>query len=134
MRSSRDRLCHSFVVPEDNSNVGRQVMDEAQAARTESTFREVNEAIAETAARFDADVVDFVCECADPNCAHRVTADVADYERIRADGTHFLVAPGHDEHGFERVVRRARGYHVVEKCGRTVAAIARRLNPRRRPA
>ena len=108
-------------------------MDEASIARTESAFREVNEAIAKTAVRFDADEVDFVCECADPECVHRVTAAIEEYEDVRADATHFLLAPGHHEPEVERVVERTVDYEVVEKFTTTVARIARRLNPRANP-
>lgn len=109
-------------------------MDETAIARTESAFREVNEAIAKTAQRFDAEEADFVCECADPECVHRVTAPLEDYEEIRAEPTHFLLAPDHDEPKVERVVERTGEYTVVEKFEATVARIARRLNPRARPA
>jgi hypothetical protein len=105
-------------------------MDEAKVARTESAFREVNEAIARTAERFEADEADFICECADPDCAHRITADLGDYEDVRADATRFLVAIGHDEPRVERVVERAGDYDVVEKFGGTVRRIVTRLNPR----
>jgi hypothetical protein len=109
-------------------------MDEERMARTEATFREVNEKIAETAARFEADEADFICECADPHCSHRITARLDEYERVRKDATHFLVAPGHDEPCLERVVARQPDYRIVEKVGRRVAQIVRRLNPRARPA
>lgn len=106
-------------------------MDEIAAARTEAIFREVNEAIAKTAESFEADVADFVCECADPDCAHRVTASLENYEEVRADGTHFLLLPGHDEPSVERVVARAAGYWVVEKFSEALSRNVRRLNPRR---
>jgi hypothetical protein len=106
-------------------------MNEAEMARTESAFREWNEAIAETAARLDADEVDFVCECADPNCANRLTVALDTYESVRAEPTHFLVAPGHDESPIEHVVEHRRGYAIVEKVGATVTRIVRSLNPRR---
>lgn len=109
-------------------------MDEARMARTESAFREVNEAIAKTAERFESTEADFVCECADPHCAHRITAELDDYEDVRAEPTHFLIAPGHDVPRIERVVARNDGYHVVEKFGATIANIVRRLNPRAHPA
>ncbi|HZT91654.1 MAG TPA: hypothetical protein VFA05_06425 [Gaiellaceae bacterium] len=109
-------------------------MDEAKLARTESAFREVNEAIAQTAARFDAEETDFVCECADPDCALRVTADLDEYDLIREDGRHFIVAPGHDEPEIERVIARRGDYDVVEKVGEKVAAIVQALNPRAHPA
>jgi hypothetical protein len=102
-------------------------MDQAEAVRTEAIFREVNEAIAQTAEKFDSDEAEFVCECADPDCAHRVTATLEDYEEVRADGTHFLLVPGHEEPSVERVVQRLGGFHVVEKF----SSALRRLNPRR---
>lgn len=109
-------------------------MDEARMARTESAYREVNEAIARTAERFESSEADFVCECADPHCAHRITADLEDYEGVRAEPTHFLIAPGHDVPRIERVVERNGEYDVVEKFGATIANIVRRLNPRAHPA
>ena len=99
-------------------------------ARTEAAFREVNEAIAKTAARFDADEADFVCECADPECAHRVTAALDDYERVREEATQFLIAPGHAERAIEHVIAREPGYQVVRKFGAKVERIVRGLDPR----
>jgi hypothetical protein len=109
-------------------------MDQEKMARTESAFREVNEAIAKTAERFDADEADFICECADPSCAHRITAELDDYEAVRGDAVRFLVAPGHDQPQIERIVDRTSDYSVVEKSGTTVRRIVRRLNPRPNPA
>jgi hypothetical protein len=109
-------------------------MDQERMARTEAAFREVNEAIAETAARFEAEEADFICECADPQCAHRVTADLEDYEQVRSDGTRFLRATGHHEPEVERVVERTGEFDVVEKVAPLMARIVRRLNPRAAPA
>jgi hypothetical protein len=108
-------------------------MDQARMARTEAAFREVNEAIAETAARFDSEEADFICECADPQCAHRVTAELEDYEDVRSEPTRFLLAPGHHEPEVERVVEQTGEFHVVEKVTPLMARIVRRLNPRTRP-
>jgi hypothetical protein len=105
-------------------------MDEARMARTESAFREVNEAIAKTAARFDSDEADFVCECSDPECAHRVTAALEDYERVREEPTQFLLAPGHESLTVEHVIERAPGFQIVQKFGTTVERIVRGLDPR----
>jgi hypothetical protein len=109
-------------------------MDEAHMARTESAFREVNEAIAETAVRFDAEEVDFICECADPQCADRVNADLVEYEEVRSDATQFLLAPGHHEPQVERVVEHTADFDVVEKVVPRMRRIVRRLNPRAAPA
>jgi hypothetical protein len=108
-------------------------MDQSRMARTESAFREVNEAIAGTAARFEADAADFICECADPQCAHRVSAELEEYEEVRSEPTHFLLAPGHSEPKVERVVERTAEFEVIEKVTPLMARIARRLNPRTSP-
>jgi hypothetical protein len=105
-------------------------VDDERIARTESAFREVNEAIATTAARFDADETDFVCECADPACAHRLNAELDDYEEVRSEPTRFMLAPGHEEPEIERIVEQTDEYNVVEKFGPVVAPIVRQLDPR----
>jgi hypothetical protein len=99
-------------------------------ARTESLFRDVNERIAETAQRFDSEDAEFVCECADGECTDRIAAGLDEYEHVRADGTRFLLVPGHEDTRVERVVRARRSYAIVEKFERRVAAVVRRLDPR----
>jgi hypothetical protein len=110
------------------------VGDEVKRARTEALFRDVNERIAESAQRFEADSTQFVCECADPNCTHRLEASLAEYEDVRADGATFMLAPGHAQTDIERVLADRGRFHVVEKVQKTVRAIVRRLNPRAEPA
>jgi hypothetical protein len=110
-------------------------MDEkVKRARTEALFRDVNERIAESAQRFEADSTQFVCECADPNCTHRVDATLDEYEEVRADGATFMLTPGHEQEDIERVVSDRGRFHVVEKVQRTVRETVKRLNPRPRPA
>jgi hypothetical protein len=110
------------------------VGDEVKRARTEALFRDVNERIAESAQRFEADSTQFVCECADPNCTHRLEASLEEYEEVRADGATFMLAPGHAHSDIERVVADRGGFHIVEKVQKTVRATVRRLNPRAEPA
>jgi hypothetical protein len=99
-------------------------------ARTEALFRSVNERIAESAQRFDTDRADFVCECADPDCTHRVEATLKEYEEVREDATTFLLTAGHADREIERVVRDRGRFHIVEKIQRTVRDTVRRLDPR----
>jgi hypothetical protein len=107
---------------------------EVRVAHTEALFRDVNERIAESAERFNARDAEFVCECADPACADRVPATLDQYEEVRSDGTHFLLAPGHELAELERVVKRpSRRSIVVEKFNLVVARTVRRLNPRTEP-
>ena len=102
----------------------------ARIARTEALFRDVNERVAEAAERFDSDEAEFVCECADPACTERVEAPLDDYERVRANGTHFLLVPGHEDTRVERVVGARRRYAIVEKFERRIAGLVRRMDPR----
>jgi hypothetical protein len=99
-------------------------------ARTESLFREVNERIAETAERFDADETKFVCECADPTCVSRVEATLDEYDRVREDGATFLLVNGHEDERIEAIVRADGDRAVVAKRHPFVAPIARKLDPR----
>jgi hypothetical protein len=108
-------------------------MDEAKMARTESAFREVNEAIARTARRSGAAEAHFVCECYDLECAERVPLGIAEYDALRADATRFLLVPGHHAPGYERVLDRSDSHETVEKLGSRMRRIARRLDPRARP-
>jgi hypothetical protein len=104
--------------------------DGEKRARTESLFRDVNERIAESAQRFAAGSTQFVCECSDPNCTHRVEASLAEYEDVRRDGAMFMLAPGHAQTDIERVVEDRGRFQVVEKMQQTVRATVERLNPR----
>ena len=103
---------------------------EVKKARTESAFREVNERIAESAERFDAGSTEFICECADPDCIHRVEASLDEYEEVREDGATFLLAPGHGDGSIERVVEHRGNFMIVEKMQATARALVRRLDPR----
>ena len=104
--------------------------EELRIAKTESLFRDVNERIAESAQSVGLAQAELVCECADPDCGHRIEAPLEDYERVRADGALFLVAPEHEEAEHEQVVESRAGYRIIEKL-QAVGSAARRLNPRR---
>jgi hypothetical protein len=99
-------------------------------ARTESVFREVNERIAEGAARFEADEAEFVCECADGACTERVAATLEDYEEVRADGATFMLTPGHEDERVEAVVALEGSYAVVEKRHPQLVPLVLASNPR----
>jgi hypothetical protein len=109
------------------------VADAERVAKTESFFRDVNERIAESAERFGAEEAEFVCECHDAGCTHRVESTLEQYEEVRSDPTHFLLVDGHEADDIERVVARRRGGVVVEKFGRVVTRLVRQMNPRVEP-
>jgi hypothetical protein len=62
---------------------------------------------------------DWVCECADDTCTERLELTPEQYERVRANPTHFFVVPT-QEHvvpEVERVVERRSRFWVVAKVG-----------------
>jgi len=103
---------------------------EVRIAKTEALFRDVNERIAETSGRFDIDEAEFMCECADPGCAERLRVPLDEYEEIRENPTTFVLNANHVEPGVEKVVKRRRGYAIVQKIDAVVARIVRQLDPR----
>jgi len=106
------------------------VNDHERRARTEALFRDVNERIAESAERFDADRTEFVCECSDPSCTHRVTVTLAEYEEVRAEPSTFLVTPGHEQEDIERVISDRGRFRIVDKVQQAVRRTVVRLDPR----
>jgi hypothetical protein len=106
----------------------------AENARNEAFFRAVNEGIAEASEKFESTEAEFLCECGDAHCTHRIEVSLEVYEAVREHPTHFLVRRGHDQPEVEEVVRRRRRYAIVDKVDRVAAAVARRLYPRPRPS
>ena len=100
-------------------------------AENEAFFRTLNESIRDAVDRYGSDghVYSFICECSDPSCVERVTLPTADYERVRADGTRFVLAPGHQAAAIETVVAERGDHMVVEKTG-PAAEVALALDPR----
>ena len=97
-------------------------------ARNEAFFRELNERL-EAVTPDSASELVVVCECADVDCADRLTLRHAEYEAIRAHDTHFVVAVGHVDRTIEDVVRRTDRFEVVAKRG-VAADVAEDLDPR----
>lgn len=92
---------------------------EERLAKNEVLFRTVNEAIEQQAIRFGESnhEYEFICECASRTCLDRIPLTLRQYEHIRADGTRFVVVPGHARVEVELVVETTARYHVVEKDG-----------------
>ena len=92
---------------------------EQRAARNESLFREVNENIAHLEEQYGDATTEsvFVCECANSDCAERLTVDPETYRRVRLEPRRFLVLPGHQDPRLERVIESHSEYLIVEKTG-----------------
>jgi len=103
----------------------------SRAARNQSLFRDVNERVREINGGLDSPWSrdEWLCECADNGCTARIGLTIQEYERVRDDPTHFIVAPDHVFPEVERVIERQENYWVVEKLGEA-AAVAGELDPR----
>src|ERR1700674_3386979 len=93
----------------------------SSAARNQSLFREINERVKQLNEGFSMvlPVGEWICECADDTCVERIDLSAEEYEAVRNDGTHFLVAPG-DEHVFLEVelgTERNDGHWGGERVG-----------------
>jgi hypothetical protein len=91
---------------------------EERLAKNEVLFRVLNENIQGIASTLGGGApFEFICECATSGCFERLSLSLDDYERVRADGTHFLVATGHEDIEVEQVVQVRETYVVVAKDG-----------------
>jgi hypothetical protein len=100
-------------------------------AKNEALFRQVNERIEEVnEALGEGDSADFLCECGDETCTSPVSLTLDEYERVRAEATHFVIAHGHEATDVERVVAQTDRYAVVEKFHGEAERIAVETDPR----
>ena len=93
-----------------------------RAAENQSRFRRYNERIEvynRANSWVDPATPEWRCECANESCVKTVEVTLAEYEAIRSEPTHFLVAPTaeHVIPEVERIVRHHERYWVVEKIG-----------------
>jgi hypothetical protein len=104
---------------------------EERLARNEAVLRSVNERIEQGAERFQIEgEAGFLCECSSIECRERLPLSVVEYERVRAYGARFALAPGHADLSIERIVEHHEGYDIVEKTG-AGKDVAEKLDPRR---
>ena len=121
---------HPGHTPSQEPATGRSI-DVIRAAKNEIFLREYNERMQAHHEWVGSPLSEWACECANKNCPEPVLLSIEEYQAIRAEPTHFLVAPD-DEHvdpRIERVVQREERYWVIEKVG-VGAAVAEAFDPR----
>ena len=86
--------------------------------KNQALFRAVNSEI-DHMAREQTTVIplNFLCECADPNCDAYIELTQGEYEAVRRTPTRFFVLPNHVYPEVEKVVDDRDRYMVVEKFG-----------------
>jgi hypothetical protein len=109
-------------------------IDIKRNADNQNRYRDVNERVMETNARFDLDgearTVEVLCECGRAGCADRVEVTRELYERLRSDPETFVLKPGHEEGLVESVVERTPEFVIARNFGQA-AQIAADGDPRR---
>jgi hypothetical protein len=106
-----------------------------RAARNQSLYRSINEKIVELNQSFaEAGFAnsEWICECADTDCAVRVAATLPEYEMVRSNPRTFIIALGHLYPEVERVLNQNDRYMTVEKIDQA-GQVAETLNPRPTP-
>ena len=106
---------------------GMSVREERLAAN-EDFFRRLNERLEEMTPDSSPKLI-VICECADMDCAQRLTLQPGEYERVRAVPTDFVVALDHEDPTIEVIVLRTDRFEVVRKRG-DAGETAEDLDPR----
>src|SRR6266487_2317719 len=93
-----------------------------RAGKNQSLFREVNERVNDVNKSHGlwVSLSDWICECADETCTEPIELTPQQYEKVREQSTHFIVAPSKEHVVFEVewVVEQQARYWVVSKIGR----------------
>lgn len=101
-----------------------------RAAENEAYFRALNEQILKD---IDVDPIErhgFLCECGAEDCIEAISLTRVEYERVRENGDHFAILPGHELPEIEQVIESNVGYYVIEKIG-AAAFVAEETDPRK---
>ena len=100
-----------------------------RVAENEAYFRALNEQILSDVGTDPLERHGFLCECGAEDCIEAISLARDEYERVRANGDHFVIAPGHELPEVERVVEQNERFHVIEKLG-AAAIVAEETDPR----
>ena len=73
----------------------------------------------------------YLCECGDASCSDPMTLTRAEYELVRAEATHFVLAANHENPELDLFLAERERYTVVQKRFGEAARIAYATDPRR---
>lgn len=100
-------------------------------ARSQALFREINERIEQLAERFGTDGENrLICECGNSECTQQIELSAAEYERVRAHASRFVVALNHENPETESIIEQNERFAVVETYAGAPSQIARETDPR----
>ena len=94
------------------------------SAAGQNVFREVNEQVVQAHRVMDVSdtdsdrLIEVFCECGRSGCKERIQLTRSEYERVRADPTQFVIAPGHEPTLVEQLIEQTARYTIVQNEGR----------------
>lgn len=88
-----------------------------KAAKNEALTRSLNEGLARGEDRWPSENPTFICECSDLSCVEEMPLSLESYREIHADPHRFILRPGHEVMGIEKVIEERDGMNVIEKIG-----------------
>ena len=96
-------------------NTIREGKGERHVRRKRNLFRDVNERISTVADRSLAESkIGFVCECSDRSCVEKVYLALMEYESLRGQPDHFVIAPGHNAAPYQRMIEENDRFALVK--------------------
>jgi hypothetical protein len=103
-----------------------------QEVGNETSSREINEWIDESSPGADSGgTYPYVCECSDGACKSTIALTHAEYEEVRAYGTHFAIARDHESPDLDLMVSERARFTIVRKLPGLPARLANASDPRR---
>lgn len=93
-------------------------MSERAACDLSVYWREVNERISAVTRELGETTAEFMCECLQPACYERFETSVQEFVVAARSPGHFVLFPGHEEQGRERVLVNRTSFVVVERTTR----------------
>jgi transcription initiation factor TFIID subunit TAF12 len=101
----------------ENEAIFRQINEQIQTGYDETNrlAEEDNQPQFKVSPAFSDTTLQFYCECADENCAKRISITLREYTEIHKDRNQFIIVPGHQVPSVERVVREQANYTIVAK-------------------
>lgn len=62
-------------------------------------------------------IVAFYCECSNLDCRDRIKINTKLYKKLHKNPKHFIALPGHEFPNIERIIKKEKGFNILEKIG-----------------
>jgi hypothetical protein len=91
-----------------------------RGSQNQRKYRHVNrrflDVLSRSPASVDGELLPFICECADGDCAGRIDITAWRYEDIHSDERHYVILPGHMRIAGEEIMEENSYYEIVKKA------------------